>query len=63
MATPNFELFQPKIPNPPAAAPRPGDGKAARRLGVLPVPSLEWNPQVEKETAHLPPAPKPETKQ
>jgi quinolinate synthase len=53
MATPNFELFQPKIPNPPAAAPRPGEGKAARRLGVLPMPSLEWNTQVEKETAHL----------
>jgi quinolinate synthase len=53
MATPNFELFQPKVPNPPAAAPRPGEGKAARRLGVLPMPSLEWNAQVEKETAHL----------
>ncbi len=53
MATPNFELFLPKIPNPPAAAPRPGEAKAARRLGVLPMPSLEWNAQVEKETAHL----------
>jgi quinolinate synthase len=53
MATPNFELFQPKIPGPPAAPPRAGVGKAARRLGVLPMPSLEWNAQVEKETAHL----------
>lgn len=26
---------------------------AARRHGVLPAPSLEWNAQVERETAHL----------
>jgi quinolinate synthase len=26
---------------------------AARRLGVLPMPSLEWNEQVARETAHL----------
>ncbi len=26
---------------------------AARRFGVLPVPSLEWNEQVAQETAHL----------
>src|SRR5690606_2424908 len=53
MATPNFELFQPKVPNPPAVEPRAGAGHAARRLGVLPMPSLEWNDQVAKETAHL----------
>jgi quinolinate synthase len=53
MATPNFELFQPKVLGAPAAAPRAGVGKAARRFGVLPMPSLEWNAQVEKETAHL----------
>ena len=53
MATPNFELFQPKVPNAPAVAPVAGAGHAARRLGVLPMPSLEWNEQVAKETAHL----------
>ncbi|MEA2874088.1 MAG: quinolinate synthase, partial [Hyphomicrobiales bacterium] len=26
---------------------------AARRYGVLPLPPLEWNAQVERETAHL----------
>ncbi len=34
-------------------APRPGVGAAAKRLGVLPMPSLEWNKDVERETAHL----------
>ena len=53
MATPNFELFQPNVPNAPAVAPVAGAGNAARRLGVLPMPSLEWNEQVAKETAHL----------
>jgi quinolinate synthase len=33
--------------------PRPGTGAAARRLGVLPMPKLEWNADVERETAHL----------
>jgi len=28
-------------------------GSAAHRHGVLPMPSLEWNPQVERETAPL----------
>ena len=36
---------------PPIAVPAVSD--AARRYGVLPVPSLEWNDQVAKETAHL----------
>jgi quinolinate synthase len=53
MATPNFELVQPKVPHGPAPTPRAGSGAAARRLGVLPMPSLEWNEQVAKETAHL----------
>ena len=30
-----------------------GASAAARRYGVLPMPSLEWNAQVERETAHL----------
>ena len=32
----------------------PGElSAAARKYGVLPMPSLEWNAQVERETAHL----------
>ncbi len=30
-----------------------GLSAAARKYGVLPMPSLEWNAQVERETAHL----------
>jgi len=52
-ATPQVEIFEPKVPHVPAAEPRPGSGAAARRLGVLPMPSLEWNEQVARETAHL----------
>ncbi len=39
----------------PAAPPAPvaSASTAARRYGVLPMPSLEWNAQVERETAHL----------
>ena len=35
---------------PPAPPPL---SAAARRLGVLPMPSLAWTPEVERETAHL----------
>jgi quinolinate synthase len=38
---------------PPIPLPAAGPSEAARRLGVLPMPSLEWSPQVERETAHL----------
>ena len=39
----------------PLSGPRSitGASAAARRSGVLPMPSLEWNSQVERETAHL----------
>ncbi|HXW23642.1 MAG TPA: quinolinate synthase NadA [Xanthobacteraceae bacterium] len=42
-------------PSPHRAPPVPAAGRsaAARRLGVLAMPSLEWNDQVERETAHL----------
>jgi len=40
----------PPIAMPPAAT---ADGPALRRYGVLPMPSLEWNEQVARETAHL----------
>src|SRR5439155_2891840 len=39
----------PRPPMPPPAAP----AAAARRFGVLPMPSLEWNEQVARETAPL----------
>src|SRR6188474_1652224 len=36
------------------AASAPGElSAAARKYGVKPMPSLEWNAQVERETAHL----------
>src|SRR5437764_1332093 len=38
------------VPMPPPAT---GLSAAARRHGVLPVPSLEWNDQVARETAPL----------
>jgi quinolinate synthase len=37
----------------PAALPPGALSAAALRHGVLPMPSLEWNAQVERETAHL----------
>src|SRR6202163_928881 len=37
----------------PGANPQPLPGAAARRHGVLPMPSLEWNEQVARETAPL----------
>jgi quinolinate synthase len=52
-ATPVVEIFEPRVPHRPAAEPRLGSGAAARRLGVLPMPSLEWNERVARETAHL----------
>jgi len=33
--------------------PMGGPSAAARRYGMLPMPSLEWNEQVARETAHL----------
>ena len=36
-------------PSPPPAA----SGSAVRRFGRLPMPSLEWNAEVERDTAHL----------
>lgn len=50
---PHVEIFGPVGARPPLAAPAAGSGAAARRLGVLPMPSLEWNEQVGRETAHL----------
>src|SRR6185436_13065585 len=37
----------------PVALPAGELSAAARRYGVLPMPALEWNSEVERETAHL----------
>jgi quinolinate synthase len=52
-ASPQIEIFEPKVPRGLGAVLRPGEGTAARRLGVLPMPSLEWNETVARETAQL----------
>jgi quinolinate synthase len=52
---PVLEMFGPSRGHPfmPAAS-APGElSAAARRYGVKPMPALEWNAQVERETAHL----------
>jgi quinolinate synthase len=36
-----------------AAVPRSGASPARRRASALPMPSLEWTPEVERSTAHL----------
>src|SRR6195256_5610973 len=52
---PVLEMFGPSRGHPfmPTAS-APGElSAAARKYGVLPMPSLEWNAEVERETAHL----------
>src|SRR5688572_5441961 len=50
---PILQAFGPTAVSPPPPPPAKGLSAAARRFGVLPVPSLEWNEQVGRETAHL----------
>jgi quinolinate synthase len=50
---PILEALGPSPHRAPPPAPTTGRSAAARRLGVLPMPSLEWNDQVARETAHL----------
>ena len=50
---PILQTFGPSTGRAPVAAPVAGAAHAARRYGVLPMPALEWNAQVERETAHL----------
>jgi quinolinate synthase len=50
---PILQSFGPSAATVPVPPPAIGPGAAARRLGVLPMPSLEWNAQVERETAPL----------
>src|SRR3981081_81058 len=53
VAMPILQAFGPSAGRAPRPPPLPGAAAAALRYGVLPVPSLEWNAQVERETAHL----------
>jgi quinolinate synthase len=50
---PILQAFGPTAGRPPIALPAAGASAAARRYGVRPAPSLEWNAQVERETAPL----------
>ena len=50
---PILQAFGPSAGRAPLPPPIAGATAAARRYGVLPMPSLEWNAQVERETAHL----------
>src|SRR6188472_2658141 len=50
---PILQAFGPSTGPAPVAAPVAGAAHAARRYGVLSMPALEWNAQVERETAHL----------
>src|ERR1700740_3400774 len=50
---PILEALGPSPRRAPVPIPATGQSAAARRLGVLPMPSLEWNETVAKETAPL----------
>src|SRR5215468_2841660 len=50
---PILQSFGPSTTLPPIPPPAVGPSAAALRHGVRPMPSLEWNAQVERETAHL----------
>jgi quinolinate synthase len=53
VAMPILQTFAPSPGRTPVAAPAAGAPHAARRYGMLPMPALEWNARVERETAHL----------
>jgi quinolinate synthase len=50
---PKVEVVTPPVARGDFVVPRPGTGAAAKKFGVLPMPKLEWNAEVERETAHL----------
>src|SRR5580704_1210651 len=50
---PIVEALGPSPRRSPPPVPASDRSAAARRLGVLPMPSLEWNETVARETAHL----------
>src|ERR1700719_4176528 len=53
MNMPIVEALGPSSRRSPPPVPASGRSAAARRLGVLRMPSLEWNEAVARETAHL----------
>src|SRR6266850_1071269 len=50
---PILQALGPSVRPPPVPQPVAGLSPAARRFGVAPMPSLEWNEQVAQETAPL----------
>jgi quinolinate synthase len=50
---PVVETVGPLIVRQPLPPPASAGNLALKRFGALPAPSLEWNAQVERETAHL----------
>jgi quinolinate synthase len=50
---PVLQAFGPSVRHQPIVVPAAELSGAARRYGVLPMPSLEWNEQVARETAPL----------
>jgi len=51
---PIVQTLGPEATRPPLPPPEPtGSATALRRFGVLPAPSLQWNAEVERETAPL----------
>ena len=50
---PILQAFGPPAGRAPVPPPIAGASAAARRYGLLPVPSLEWNTRIERETAYL----------
>ena len=50
---PLLQAFRPLAEPPSIPIPAADPTAAARRYGILPMPSLEWNAQVERETAPL----------
>lgn len=50
---PILQSFGPSVETVPPIDTSSGAGAAAHRFGVLPMPSLEWNEQVARETAPL----------
>jgi quinolinate synthase len=50
---PFVESYGPTTPRPPVTDFPQGGSAAARKYGILPMPSLEWNDEVARETAHL----------
>ena len=50
---PMLETVGPLRERPLAPSPAPSGDRALRKFGALPMPSLEWNAEVERDTAYL----------